>query len=65
MNDEEEIKELKEMASAHLQQVDKTIAELHAQKLNIETQIHKLVEYYQEKVKFLNNNTLERVQSEK
>lgn len=55
------VKELRDMAVAHLENVKQRIGELHSQKQFIENEIQKLVEYYETHVKLLDNETLEKV----
>lgn len=55
-------KELKEMANMHLKHVAQTINELQAQKQNIDNEINKLVKYYEEKIVFLQDKTLDSVE---
>jgi hypothetical protein len=56
------VKELKEMAIIHLQNVAQTINELQSQKQNIENEINKLVKYYEEKINLVKDETLNSVQ---
>lgn len=56
------MKELKEMAIIHLQNVAQTINELQSQKQNIENEINKLVKYYEEKINLVKDETLNSVQ---
>lgn len=53
------VKELKEMATMHLQNVAQTINELKVQKQNIENEINKLVKYYEEKIDLINDDAVD------
>lgn len=53
------VEQLKEMAKIHLQTVAQTINDLKAQRNNIDNEINKLVNYYEEKVNLIKDDDVE------